>query len=118
MKKRKSPVLLVTLLLVLVGVGVGINSTLQKKDDAAAQDQPKKMDASEATKLKVAEPRTPDSKGQIMQGIKDSFNKGGESNHSVTAPPPSVRIEKEAPRQPKPDPNRTAGQWYTKESGE
>ena len=125
MRKRKSPIVLVTALVVVVAGVAGFNFATSRPGGNPADRAP----APEIQDIKpVGQARAAATTDQIASGVKQAMSsvKGGPSAHSPDAEAspggpgggsiilnPAMAAK---PEKPKPNPSSTSAQWYSKDS--
>jgi len=120
MKKRKSPIVLVTVLVILLCVTFGLQFAWSRSG-GAGQEQPQ-FQATDAPA--VGQPRQAESKEAVAQGIKGAMGSGGGPKEIGDARPggpmgggpsilnPAAMMSNSKPEKPKPNPTSTSAQWY------
>ena len=119
MKKRKSPIVLVTVLAVMASVAFGLQYAWSKSG-GAGQEQPQ-FQATDTNP--VGQPRPAESKEAVSAGIKDAMGGGSKPMPEEAAHPhgmmegpsilnPGAMNPNRKPEKPKPNPTSTSAQWY------
>lgn len=127
MRKRKSPIALVSVLVVVVATVVGYQFvTSQTHTPDAPPPPPESTDAPKS----IGEPRAAESKATIAADIKSSLD-AKPAGGPTAAPPmrpgmppsgpmilkPQMAMPGGKPEKPKPNSSSTSAQWYVSESG-
>lgn len=125
MKKRKSPIVLVTLLAVMASVAFGLQYAWSKSAGPGAEQQPQ-VQATDTPP--VGQPRQAESKEAVANSLKGALSgptavepmepgrpsgpggPGGPAGPSILNP--SVATANRKPEKPKPNPTSTSAQWY------
>ncbi len=129
MKKRKSPIVLLTTLAVMISVAFGLQFASSKTGGAGAQPPPPEISDAKA----VGTPRAPEAQASVASGVKAALGApaggppaggpGGEGGPGRMGPPgstgpmvlnPARPMGK--PEKPKPNTSSTSAHWYDKDS--
>jgi hypothetical protein len=122
MKKRKSPIVLVTVLAVMLCVVFGLQFAWSRSG-GAGQEQPQ-FQATDTNP--VGQPRQAESKEAVSAGLKSALGGGspseahapepGNPHAPMTGGPsilnPAAMAPSGKPEKPKPNPTSTSAQWY------
>lgn len=119
MRKRKSPIALITALIVVAAGIFGFNFATSRPGGNPA-DQPPAPEVTDAKQVGDARPATPGS--QIASSVNSAIAGGGPKatedgpGKMGMGGPMILNPGAGAPQKPKPNPSSTSAQWYDKDS--